>query len=309
MARPRWSCCRPHLRRRVRGGRGDRALRGRPRGGVRDHVYALYTYLVREGDPFHISLLVGIAVVLAAAVWMAAAGVPMAWCLLIVMLAPAVTVVGYQTLGYRHMAAALNRTLAGLRRAVDPVAFACRESRCTERHRRRVDRAERSGAGCCRRPTHRRFRMRPRRRVAKIAEPGCRARLTVSGPNPLLSDHRPPAKRRQLSRYVRPDLCDLQLAAGRVPGPARCAHRRRDAGRRAAGRTLAPPQGAPVLCGCALVARPARAGAAGGDLRAAGGPEGPIRSPCRILTRQTPPDPEIEEIARSTTRHKWPDGS
>jgi low temperature requirement protein LtrA len=73
-------------------------------------VYALHTYLVREGDPFHIGLLVGTAMVLAAAIWTAAAGVPMAWCLLIVMLAPAVTVVGYEALGYRHLASVLDRS-------------------------------------------------------------------------------------------------------------------------------------------------------------------------------------------------------
>jgi low temperature requirement protein LtrA len=72
-------------------------------------VYALHTYLVREGDPFHLGLLVGTAAVLVAAVWMAAAGVSMAWCLLVVTLAPTVTVVGYESLGYRHLAAILDR--------------------------------------------------------------------------------------------------------------------------------------------------------------------------------------------------------
>jgi hypothetical protein len=76
-------------------------------------VYAMHTYLVREGDPFHLSLLVGTAAVLAAAVWMAAAGVPMTWCLLVVTLAPAVTVVGYEALGHRHLSAILNRSLSG----------------------------------------------------------------------------------------------------------------------------------------------------------------------------------------------------
>jgi hypothetical protein len=36
----------------------------------------------------------------------------MAWCLLVVMLAPAVTVVGYEALGYRHLAAVMNRSLS-----------------------------------------------------------------------------------------------------------------------------------------------------------------------------------------------------
>jgi hypothetical protein len=75
-------------------------------------VYVLHTHPVRERDPFHLGLLVGTAAVLAAAVWMAAAGVPMAWCLLVVMLAPAVTVVGYEAIDYRHLAAILNRNLA-----------------------------------------------------------------------------------------------------------------------------------------------------------------------------------------------------
>ncbi len=59
-----------------------------------------------------VSLLVGTAAVLAAAVWMATAGVSVTWCLLIVTLAPAVTVVGYEALGYRCLAAVLNRNLA-----------------------------------------------------------------------------------------------------------------------------------------------------------------------------------------------------
>jgi hypothetical protein len=43
---------------------------------------------------------------------LAAAGVPMAWCLLVVTLAPAVTVVGYEAVGHRHLAAILNRSLS-----------------------------------------------------------------------------------------------------------------------------------------------------------------------------------------------------
>jgi low temperature requirement protein LtrA len=80
-----------------------------PVGGFVLMVYALHTYLVREADPFHLGLLAGTAAVLVVAVWLAAAGVPMAWCLLVVTLAPAVTVVGYEALGYRHLAAILDR--------------------------------------------------------------------------------------------------------------------------------------------------------------------------------------------------------
>jgi low temperature requirement protein LtrA len=75
-------------------------------------VFALHTYLVGEGDPFHIGLLAGTAAVLAAAVWLGAAGVPMAWCLLVVMLAPVVTVVGYEAVGHHHLAAVLERSLS-----------------------------------------------------------------------------------------------------------------------------------------------------------------------------------------------------
>jgi low temperature requirement protein LtrA len=82
-----------------------------PVGGFVLMVYALHTWLVREADPFHLGLLAGTAAVLVAAVWLATSGVPMAWCLLVVTLAPAVTVVGYEALGYRHLAAILNRNL------------------------------------------------------------------------------------------------------------------------------------------------------------------------------------------------------
>jgi len=62
-------------------------------------LFALYTYLVHSGDPFHIALLAGTAAVLALAVLLASAGLPMAVCLVVLMLAPLVTVVGYETVG------------------------------------------------------------------------------------------------------------------------------------------------------------------------------------------------------------------
>jgi len=70
-------------------------------------VYALYTYLVRRFDPFHIWLLLATAAVVALAILAALAGVDMAVCLIILMLAPAVTVVGYEILGHRHQAEVL----------------------------------------------------------------------------------------------------------------------------------------------------------------------------------------------------------
>ena len=70
-------------------------------------IYALYYHLVRRFDPFHLWLLLATAGVVAAAVIAALSGVSMAVCLLILMLAPAVTVVGYEMRGYRHQAEAL----------------------------------------------------------------------------------------------------------------------------------------------------------------------------------------------------------
>jgi hypothetical protein len=52
--------------------------------------------------------------VLAVAVWLAAAGISMANCLLVVTLAPMVTVVGYETLGHRHASEAIARSLSGV---------------------------------------------------------------------------------------------------------------------------------------------------------------------------------------------------
>jgi hypothetical protein len=49
--------------------------------------------------------------VLVAAPLLAAGGVPMTWCLLVVMLAPAVSVVGYESYGWRHASAALKRAI------------------------------------------------------------------------------------------------------------------------------------------------------------------------------------------------------
>jgi hypothetical protein len=71
--------------------------------------YVLYSVLVRTSDPFHLAMLAVTAAILVLAVVLAAAGVGVTLCLLLVMLAPAVTVVGYETIGHRHMADALGR--------------------------------------------------------------------------------------------------------------------------------------------------------------------------------------------------------
>jgi len=71
-------------------------------------VYSLYWYLVQRFDPFHIALLVGTAVVVAGAILAAAAGLSMPMCLVVLTLAPAVTVVGYELHGYRHQVETLS---------------------------------------------------------------------------------------------------------------------------------------------------------------------------------------------------------
>ena len=80
-------------------------------------LFALYTFLVRAVDPFHIALLAGTAALLVLPVMLATIGAPMAVCLVVLMLAPLVTVIGYETIGHRHMAIAVQRTLASGKRA------------------------------------------------------------------------------------------------------------------------------------------------------------------------------------------------
>lgn len=70
-------------------------------------IYLLYYYLVRRFDSFHLTLLSATTVVVAAAVVAALSGVSMAVCLVILTLAPIVTVVGYEARGYRHQAESL----------------------------------------------------------------------------------------------------------------------------------------------------------------------------------------------------------
>jgi low temperature requirement protein LtrA len=72
-------------------------------------VFALYSVLMHERDAFHLALLAVTAAVLLLAVALAAAGADMAICLVVLTFAPAVTIVGYETLGHRHMAKALER--------------------------------------------------------------------------------------------------------------------------------------------------------------------------------------------------------
>jgi low temperature requirement protein LtrA len=71
--------------------------------------YVLYSVLMRARDPLHLVLMAGMAALVVLSVVLAAAGVSIAVCLVVLALAPAVTVVGYETLGHRHVAEALEQ--------------------------------------------------------------------------------------------------------------------------------------------------------------------------------------------------------
>ena len=75
-------------------------------------VYLLYALLVHARDAFHALLIALTAILPAASVALAAAGVQTSVCLVIVMLAPMVTVVGFELLGHRHTAEAITRALS-----------------------------------------------------------------------------------------------------------------------------------------------------------------------------------------------------
>ena len=70
--------------------------------------YATYYYLVRRYNRFDVWLLAGVAAVLVATVVAAQSGVDVARCLVILILAPAVIVVGYEGRGYRYQDEALS---------------------------------------------------------------------------------------------------------------------------------------------------------------------------------------------------------
>jgi low temperature requirement protein LtrA len=71
--------------------------------------YLLYSALMRTRDRFHLALLMATALLVGLSIGLAAAGVRTAVCLVVLTLAPAVTVVGYETLGHRHITEALDR--------------------------------------------------------------------------------------------------------------------------------------------------------------------------------------------------------
>ncbi|MCV7318154.1 low temperature requirement protein A [Mycolicibacterium confluentis] len=75
-------------------------------------VFVLYMYLVRHLDAFHVVLMAGAALVLVAAVVLAHRGVDMAVCLLVVMAAPIVVVVGYELVGHRRAVDAIDEAMS-----------------------------------------------------------------------------------------------------------------------------------------------------------------------------------------------------
>lgn len=76
-------------------------------------ILALYTIgsiFLHQKDPFHLVLLGGTAGVIILTIAGAALGLSFPWSLLILAFAPAVTVIGYETVGHGHLRQALRRT-------------------------------------------------------------------------------------------------------------------------------------------------------------------------------------------------------
>ena len=76
-------------------------------------LYAIYAAFTRHLDPFHLSLLAGTAAVIGLSIVLAAVDAGIATCLVVLMFAPVVTVVGYETLGHRHVEETLARMRSG----------------------------------------------------------------------------------------------------------------------------------------------------------------------------------------------------
>lgn len=74
-------------------------------------LFAMYAVLVRTLDVLHLLLFAGVVATVAAAYLLALAGWPFGVCVMIIAVAPAIVVVGYETLGHRHA----REHLSGLR--------------------------------------------------------------------------------------------------------------------------------------------------------------------------------------------------
>lgn len=75
-------------------------------------LFTLYSLLLAQFDPFHVLLFVVAMLVLAGAVVAVAAGASLAVGIAITACSPVVIVVGYEAVGHRHQAVALERALA-----------------------------------------------------------------------------------------------------------------------------------------------------------------------------------------------------
>jgi low temperature requirement protein LtrA len=72
-------------------------------------IYALYGYLVRSFEPLHLVLLAVTASVIVLPIGLAYRGISTTTCLLVLMTAPMVTVVGYELVGHRQQTEALKQ--------------------------------------------------------------------------------------------------------------------------------------------------------------------------------------------------------
>ena len=71
-------------------------------------LFVLWTYLLRSHDRLHTGLMVLTALAIGGSVVLAAAGVRLSICLVVLSLAPAVTVIGFEVVGHRHQERALD---------------------------------------------------------------------------------------------------------------------------------------------------------------------------------------------------------
>ncbi|CAN7598604.1 low temperature requirement protein A [Rhizobium sp. LjRoot98] len=74
-------------------------------------VFAHYVYLLRKMETFYLGLMIGMTAVVVLSILCAAGGINMTTCLIILMFAPLVPVVGYEIKGHRYGNAALQRAL------------------------------------------------------------------------------------------------------------------------------------------------------------------------------------------------------
>lgn len=75
-------------------------------------LFTLYSLLLMQFDGFHVLLFAGAVLMLVAAVVAVEAGASMGTGIVVTALAPVVVIVGYETIGHRHQAAALARAIA-----------------------------------------------------------------------------------------------------------------------------------------------------------------------------------------------------